>query len=397
MLNFNRLKDCVVSNKNVILRVDINVPMKDGEIIDDTRIKAVIPTIKYLAENKAKVVLISHFGRPKGQFVAEMSLGQLTTRLQELLGSIKVSFVDDCIGEKVQKAVSQTNYGEVILLENLRFYDQETKCDEAFSQQLASLGNLYVNDAFSCSHRSHASITGIAKTLKAAAGFLMEKELDSLSELFENAKKPMMAIVGGAKVSTKIDLLNSLVKKAKNIVVGGGMANTFLFAQGKNIGNSLCEKDLKDTASQIIESAKQNGCNILLPSDVVVAKKFEQGAENRTVSADEVADDEMILDIGAKTVAHLSTELVNHKTIVWNGPLGAFEIKPFNEGTERLARVVADLTAQGKLVSVAGGGDVVAAINSCDLADKFTYISTAGGAFLEWLEGKELPGVKAIC
>lgn len=380
-----------MTNKNVIVRVDINVPMKNGKIEDDTRIKAVIPTLKYLAENKAKVIVISHFGRPEGKVEPSMSIRPLVARVQDLLGSIKVSFVDDCVGEKVKKAIESTIYGEVIMLENLRFYKQETKNDPEFSRELASLGNLYVNDAFSCSHRSHASITGIPAILKSAAGFLMEEELDGLTNHLENTQKPMMAVVGGAKVSTKLDLLNSLAKKAQTIVVGGGMANTFLYALGKNIGNSLCEKELKDVALEILKNA-----NVLLPIDVVVAKKFEQNAQSRTVSVDEVADDDMILDVGAASSAKIAESLRSHKTLVWNGPLGAFEIKPFNIGTESFAREAAKLTAERKLISVSGGGDSVSAINSVGLADKFTYISTAGGAFLEWLEGKDLPGVSAL-
>lgn len=391
MPKFNRLKDCVVTNKNVVIRVDINVPMSNGKIDDDTRIKAVIPTLKYLAENKAKVIVISHFGRPEGMVDPSMSIKPLVAHVQELLGSIKVSFVDDCIGEKVIKAVEAMNYGEVIMLENLRFYKQETKNDPEFSRKLASLGNLYVNDAFSCSHRAHASITGIPAILKSAAGFLMEEELDGLTNHLENAKKPMMAVVGGAKVSTKLDLLNSLSKKAQTIVVGGGMANTFLYALGKNIGKSLCEKDLKETALEILKNVR-----VLLPIDVVVAKKFQQNAPCRTVLVDEVADDDMILDIGAASSAKIAEELAKHQTLVWNGPLGAFEIKPFNIGTESFARTAADLTEAGKLISVSGGGDSVSALNSIGLAEKFTYISTAGGAFLEWLEGKDLPGVAAL-
>jgi phosphoglycerate kinase len=396
MPEFNRLKDCVITNKNIILRVDINVPLKNGKIEDDTRIKAVIPTIKYLAENKAKVIVISHFGRPEGKVEHSMSISQLVGHVQELLGSIKVNFVDDCIGEKVKKAVEATNYGEVIMLENLRFYKEETKNDPKFSQELASLGNLYVNDAFSCSHRSHASITGIAAILKSAAGFLMESELDNLTTHLQNAQKPMMAVVGGAKVSTKIDLINSLITKAQTVVVGGGMANTFLYALGKNIGKSLCEKDFKDTALQIIENAKKHGCKIFLPSDVVVSKKFAENVPCKIVSSDAVADDDMILDVGPITIFELTKELETHKTLVWNGPLGAFETKPFNTGTESFARIAAGLTSRKKLVSVSGGGDSVSAINSAGLAEEFTYISTAGGAFLEWLEGKELPGVSAL-
>jgi phosphoglycerate kinase len=396
MTKFNRLKDCVVTNKNVILRVDINVPVINGKIEDDTRIKAIIPTVKYLAEQKAKVILISHFGRPEGKFDTTMSIKQLVPRVQELLGSIKVGFVDDCIGEKVQKAIEKTNYGEVIMLENLRFYKEETKNDADFSRQLASLGNLYVNDAFSCSHRAHASITGIPAILKSAAGFLMEAELDNLTNLLENTKKPMIAIVGGAKVSTKIDLLNSLAAKAQTIFVAGGMANSFLFALGKNIGKSLCEKDLKETALKIIATAKTHGCKILLPEDVTVTKKLEQNAKYEIISVDEVKEDDVIVDVGPKTIEKLSADLQNHQTLVWNGPLGAFEFKPFHLGTENLAKAVAELTEAKKLISVAGGGDVVSALNSSGLIDKFTYISTAGGAFLEWLEGKELPGITAL-
>jgi phosphoglycerate kinase len=396
MTKFNRLRDCVVTNKNVIIRVDINVPIVNGKIDDDTRIKAVIPTIKYLAQNQAKVIVISHFGRPEGEFIDSMSIKQLVGRTQELLGSIKVSFIDDCIGKKVEDAVENTNYGEVIMLENLRFYNQETKNDPEFSRQLASLGNLYVNDAFSCSHRSHASITGIPTILKSAAGFLMESELDNLTNLLENSQKPMMAVVGGAKVSTKLDLLNSLATKADAIVVGGGMANSFLYALGKNIGKSLCEKELKDTALNIIKTAKKNNCEIILPSDVVVVKEFKHGAAYEVVSVDEVKEDDIILDIGTNSISNLVKTLENFKTLVWNGPLGAFEIKPFNLGTENFAKEVARLTDGGKLLSIAGGGDVVSALNGCNLSDKLTYISTAGGAFLEWLEGKELPGVAAL-
>lgn len=396
MPKFNRLKDCAVTNKNVIVRVDINVPMLDGKIEDDTRIKAVIPTLKYLAQHEAKVIVISHFGRPEGKVDPSMSIQPLVARVQELLGSIKVNFIDDCIGKKVQEAVSATKYGEVIMLENLRFYKQETKNDPEFSRQLASLANLYVNDAFSCSHRAHASITGIPAILKSCAGFLMESELDNLTNLLENAQKPMMALVGGAKVSTKIDLLNSLATQAQSIVVGGGMANSFLYALGKNIGKSLCEKDLKDTALKIIETAKKHNCQIILPIDAVVVKKFEENAPHEIVAADAVKEDDIIVDIGPESIRKFGEELKKHKTLVWNGPLGAFEMKPFNKGTEGFAQVAAQLTKEKKLISIAGGGDVVSALNGCGLVDDFTYISTAGGAFLEWLEGKELPGVAAL-
>jgi phosphoglycerate kinase len=396
MPKFNRLQDCVVTNKNVIIRVDINVPVVNGVIEDDTRIRAIIPTLQYLAQNKAKVIVISHFGRPEGKFDQSMSIGRLVDHVRHLMAPIKVNFVDDCIGDKVRKAVDNSAYGEIIMLENLRFYKEETKNDPEFSRQLASLGNLYVNDAFSCSHRAHASITGIPAILKSAAGFLMEYELDNLTNLLENVKKPMMAVVGGAKVSTKIDLLNSLATKAQSIVVGGGMANSFLYAIGKNIGKSLCEKDLKDVALKIIATAKKHGCEIFLPEDVVVTKKLEQNAKCQVVTSDDVKDDDIIVDIGPRSIAKLTKELSNHRTLVWNGPLGAFEFKPFNIGTESFARVAAGLTRAKKLISVAGGGDVVSALNSSGLIDEFTYISTAGGAFLEWLEGKDLPGVAAL-
>lgn len=396
MSQFNRLKNCVISNKNIIIRVDINVPINNGVIEDDTRIRAIIPTLKYLAENKAKTIVISHFGRPNGKVEPSMSIKQLLPKIQELLGDIKVNFIDDCVGEKVKKAVEATNYGEIIMLENLRFHQEETKNDPRFSQELASLANLYINDAFSCSHRSHASITGIPAILKSCAGFLMETELDSLSKHLENAKKPMMAVVGGAKVSTKINLLNSLASKTQTIVVGGGMANTFLYALGKNIGKSLCEKDLKDQALQIIESAKQQNCKIFLPFDVVVTKKFEQNSPCQVISADSVQDDDIIVDIGPLSIAELTKELQNHQTLLWNGPLGAFELKPFNIGTDSFARAAAALTNSKKLISISGGGDSVSALNSAGLIEEFTYISTAGGAFMEWLEGKDLPGVAAL-
>jgi len=400
MPNFNRLKDCVVTNKNVIVRVDINVPIVNNIIEDDTRIKAVIPTLKYLANNQAKVIVIAHFGRPElkadGTFDKSSSLSQLMPRLQELLSPIKISFVDDCFKESTRQAVNNTNYGEIILLENLRYYKQETKNDPEFSRFLASLANLYVNDAFSCSHRAHASITGIPALLKSCAGFQMEVELDNLNNLLENPKKPIMAMVGGAKVSTKIDLLNALSAKVQAIVVGGGMANTFLYALGKNIGKSLCEKDLKQTALDILQTAKANNCEIILPIDAVIAKEFKANASNICKSIDKVLDDEIILDIGQESIKFIQNKLLNFKTVIWNGPLGAFEIEPFHQGTFAIANSIASLTKAGNILSIAGGGDVVSAINSANLASDFTYISTAGGAFLEWLEGKESPGILAL-
>ena len=396
MVKFNRLKDQVVSNKAVIVRVDLNVPIIDSKIVDDTRIKSIIPTLKYLAKNNAKVIVISHFGRPEGKFVEAMSLGQIVEHLQFLLGDIKLNFVRDSIGLEVKNAVEKTNYGEIILLENLRFHKAETQNDPEFSRQLASLANLYVNDAFSCSHRSHSSITGITEILKSCAGFLMEVELDNLSNLILNAKKPMMAVVGGAKVSTKIDLLKSLVLKANTIVVGGGMANSFLYAQGFEVGKSLCEKDLRDTALEILDLAKVNNCKIILPKDVIVAKNFKANDPSKNLDIKDVKPDDLILDLGKESSKYLTQILQEHKTVLWNGPLGAFELEPFNLGTITFANDIANLTKQGKLLSIAGGGDVVSAINSCNLFDQFTYISTAGGAFLEWLEGKNLPGILSL-
>jgi phosphoglycerate kinase len=391
----NLLKDCVVTNKNVILRVDINVPVKDGIIQDDTRIKAIIPTIKYLVQREAKVILISHFGRPKGKRVESMSLGQLVLRIEELLGQ-KIRFVDDCVGKKVEEEVVKTGYGEVILLENLRFYEGETKNDPEFSQSLASLGNLYVNDAFSCSHRDHASIVGVAEILKSCAGLLLQNEIENLQNLVADPKQPMLAIVGGSKVSTKIDLINSLIEKADAIFIAGGMANTFLYAMGNNVGKSLCEKDLKDLALEILENAQKSGCEIILPKDALVCKKLENGVAVRNVDVCDVQDDDIMADVGEKTIVDLENHIADLKTVVWNGPLGAFEIKPFDTATTALAEIVATRTKAGEIISVAGGGDVVSALNASGFIDDFSYISTAGGAFLEWLEGKSLPGILVL-
>ena len=395
MLNCNSLKNCVVTNKNVILRVDINVPVVNGIIQDDTRIKAIIPTIQYLVKHQAKVILISHFDRPEGKVIPSMSLGNLVFKIEELLGR-KITFVDDCIGPKVEQKVRETGYGEVILLENLRFYKGETKNDPDFSRALAGLGNLYINDAFSCSHRAHSSIVGVAEILKNCAGLLLENEINSLQNLVANPKKPMLAIVGGSKVSTKIDLLNALVKKANYIFIAGGMANTFLYALGNNIGKSLCEKDLKNLSLEILENAKQNNCQIILPKDVVVCKKLENKTAVKNVSIKDVENDDIIADVGAETIQDLANKIDEVKTIVWNGPLGAFEIKPFDESTNNLAAIIAKKTKEGKLISVAGGGDVVSALNSSGFISDFSYISTAGGAFLEWLEGKDLPGIRVL-
>lgn len=396
MLKFNSITNCNVTNKNVIVRVDINVPIIDGKVSDDTRIRAVVPTLRYLVQQKAKIIIISHLGRPKGKFEPTMSMKLTLDKLKELLPEFRINFVDDCIGHKVEKAVNETGYGEIILLENIRFYSQEENNEPEFAKKLASLGDIYVNDAFSCSHRAHASIVGIAKILKSYAGLQMEKELKNLSKLLDKKSAPMIAVIGGAKISTKIDLLKNLSAKCQAIAIVGGMANTFLYALGNNIGSSLCEKDLKDKALEIISQAKANNCKIILPVDVVVAKEFKEGALARTVKINQVLQDDIILDIGNISVSKISEEIRNYKTLLWNGPLGAFEIKPFNVGTENFIKSVIDQTANNSLTSISGGGDSIFAINSVEAFDKFSYISTAGGAFLEWIEGKNLPGVTRL-
>lgn len=396
MKQYNQLKDCVVTNKNVLVRVDINVPIVNGKIIDDTRLKAVIPTLEYLLKNMAKVIVVSHFGRPEGQKAESMSLKQLHLPLQNLLPQYKIGFFNDCVGENARKAVSNTNYGELILLENLRFYDEETKNNQDFARELSSLANLYVNDAFSCSHRAHASIVGVAQYLKSTAGFLLANELDHLNSLFSNQEGKILAIVAGSKVSTKIELLKSLANKVTTLVVGGAMANTFLYALGRNVGKSLYEPELANTALNIVELAKNNNCNLLLPQDLVVTNKIQTHNPCRIVNIADVAKDEIIADVGFNTVAEIANLLPLHQKVLWNGPLGAFETLPFNVGSESLARAIAYQTQQKNIISVAGGGDVVACLNNAGLFSQFSYVSTAGGAFLEWLEGKDLPGIVAL-
>jgi phosphoglycerate kinase len=395
MSKFKSILSENIKNKTVLLRVDLNVPMKNGTVADDTRLQAILPTLNYLVQNKAKVVLISHFGRPEGVFNQSMSLQPVVKYLAKLV-DFDVKFTPDCQGEIVKKAIQSTRFGEAVVLENLRFYKQETKGDIDFAKNLASFADVYVNDTFSSSHRAHASITTIAEFLPSFAGLLMQSELENLCNLLENPQQPLMAIVGGAKVSTKIDLLNNLSKTAKIIVIGGGMANTFLYANGCNVGKSLCEKDLADTALKIIETAKNNGCEIILPNDVVVAKQFVANSLSANIDINNIQDDDLILDIGKNTIEQIANKINLCKTVVWNGPLGAFEIEPFHIGTQLVAKIVANKTANKQLLSVAGGGDIVAALNSAKLAEDFTYISTAGGAFLEWLEGKILPGVKVL-
>lgn len=393
--SFCTLDTLEVRGKTVLLRMDLNVPMEEGRVADDTRIMRQLPTLRELATAGARVVILSHFDRPKGKFVPSMSLAPLVDALADALGR-EVKFGVDCIGPAAKEAVSHLKDGDIILLENLRFHAEEEKNDARFAADLASLGNLYVNDAFSCSHRAHASVVGLAELLPNAAGRLMQQELETLSTLFAAPKRPLAAIVGGAKVSTKLTLLENLMEKVDVLMVGGAMANTFLHAQGFDVGTSKYEADLLDTARLILKNAAARGCDILLPLDAVVARAFAPHAPCGVTSVNKIPADAMALDIGPATVMHWAARLSACQTLVWNGPVGAFETAPFDAATVMLARHVAALTAEGKLQSVAGGGDTVAALSHAGLTGQFSYISTAGGAFLEWLEGKELPGVAAL-
>jgi phosphoglycerate kinase len=368
--------------------------MENGKDSDATRIERVAPTMREIADRGGKVILLAHFGRPKGRDPKE-SLKPVAEETARVLGR-KVAFADDCIGPAAEQAVAAMRSGDVLMLENTRFYKEEEKNDPAFVEKLAALGDLYVNDAFSAAHRAHASTEGLAHKLPAYAGRTMQAELEALSKALENPQRPVAAIVGGAKVSTKLELLGNLIAKVDMLIIGGGMANTFLAAQGRQVGRSLCEHDLADTARDILAKAKAKGCEIVLPVDAVAAKEFKANAPSRVVDVDHVGDDEMILDIGPRAVEHVVSVLARAKTLVWNGPFGAFELEPFDNGTVEVAEAAAELTAAGKLTSVAGGGDTVAALNAANVADRFSYVSTAGGAFLEWLEGKALPGVEAL-
>ena len=384
-----------IAGKRVLVRVDLNVPMKDGVVTDATRIERVVPTIAELSAKGARVILMAHFGRPKGKPNDEMSLRPVAAALEEILGK-PVRFASDCIGEAAAAAVSAMAGGDILMLENTRFHAGEEANDAAFTQALAANGDLYVNDAFSAAHRAHASTEGLAHRMPAFAGRTMEAELNALEKGLGKPQRPVVAIVGGAKVSTKIDLLENLVGKVDALVIGGGMANTFLAAKGVDVGKSLCEHDLADTARRILAAAERTGCDIVLPVDGVVAREFKAGAANETVAVDAIPADAMVLDVGPQSVARINRWIDEAATLVWNGPLGAFEIEPFDQATVQAARDAAARTSAGKLVSVAGGGDTVAALNHAGVGDTFTYVSTAGGAFLEWMEGKELPGVAAL-
>lgn len=394
--SFQSVEDADVAGKRVLIRLDLNVPMIDGVVSDATRIERVLPSIKLLLKRGARVIVLCHFDRPKGKRVPEMSLEPVAEEMGRLLPGVKLTFLDDCVGEDAEKAARSLGDGEILFLENLRFHAGEEANDPDFVKALAALGDVYVNEAFSASHRAHASTEGLAHVLPAYAGLLMAAEIKALSRALEHPERPVAAVVGGAKVSTKIDVLDNLVRKFDAIIIGGGMANTFLHAKGIDVGKSLCEADLADTAREILKAAAEEGCEILLPEDAVVAKTLDYGVHHEVCDIGSVPADQMILDVGPKTLKTLTAKLEDMKTLLWNGPLGAFEIAPFGAGTFALAREAARLTRDGKLVSVAGGGDTVAALNQAGVGHAFTYVSTAGGAFLEWLEGKELPGVAAL-
>jgi phosphoglycerate kinase len=396
-MNLDKLKttDGVdVRAKRVLVRADLNVPVKAGRVTDATRLERVVPGLRDLAQRGANVIVISHFGRPKGPD-PELSLKPVADRLGQLLGK-PVMFATDCVGEAAARVVDALQPGEVAVLENLRFHKGEEKNDPEFAKALAKLGDMFVGDAFSTAHRAHASTDAITRLLPSYAGPLMMEEIAALRSVLDKPTRPVAAVVGGAKVSTKIELLSNLVGKVDKLIIGGGMANTFLLAQGVGIGKSLAEPDFTKTAIEIMGAAKARTCEIVLPEDVVVAAKFEAGAPSRVCPARETPADQMILDVGPKAVAHYGDILSRCHTLLWNGPLGAFEIAPFGEGTFKLARAAADATQSGALVSVAGGGDTVAALNAAGVTERFTYVSTAGGAFLEWLEGRTLPGIAAL-
>ncbi len=394
-MGWKTLDDLTLDGKRVLTRVDINVPVEDGKVTDTTRITRIVPTIRSILAAGGKPILLAHFGRPKGKVVAAMSLEVTRDALSEALG-IPVQFADYCIGDVADAAVTALPPGTVLLLENTRFHPGEEANDPAFAAALARLGDVYCNDAFSAAHRAHASTEALARLLPACAGRLMQAELEALEKALSAPDHPVVAVVGGAKVSTKLELLGNLIPKVDRIVIGGGMANTFLAAQGIDVGTSLCEHDLAEIARQIMADAKAGECELVLPTDIVVAKEFRAGAASQTLPATACPPDAMILDAGPASVAAIETHFEAARTLVWNGPLGAFEIPPFNAATDAAARKAAELTRAGRLLSVAGGGDTVAALNGSGAAGDFSYVSTAGGAFLEWLEGKTLPGVAAL-
>ena len=392
---FKTLDDMDLGGKRVLTRVDLNAPVRDGVVTDDTRLRAVAPTVRDILRKGGRPILLAHFGRPKGKRVPDMSLAVVRPALERALG-VQIEFVEDCAGPEAENAAAGLGEGRALLCENTRYHPGEEANDPAFAAALAKLGDVYVNDAFSAAHRAHASTEGVARLLPSCAGRLMQAELEALEKALSRPDRPVLAIVGGAKVSTKLDLLANLITKVDMLVIGGAMANTFLFAKGAPIGTSLAEKDMAPTARDIMAKAEAGGCEIVLPTDVVAATALEAGAEVVTAPADKTPAHLMILDAGPASVADLSRRMEHAKTVVWNGPLGAFETKPFDAATVAAARKCAELTRAGKLLSVAGGGDTVAALNTADVAGDFSFVSTAGGAFLEWLEGKTLPGVAAL-
>ena len=395
MNDYLTLDHADVAGKTVIVRADLNVPSKDREVTDTTRIDRLAPTLAELARDGAKVVVISHFGRPKVAFDPAASLEHVVQHLSRVLG-LPVRFAADCVGDEVERAVAALQPGDILLLENLRFHEGEEANDPAFAQRLAKLGDLYVNDAFSAAHRAHASVSGLPELLPAYAGRLMEAELNALAKALELPERPLIALVGGSKISTKLDLIGNLLGKVDKLILGGGMANTFLAANGIDVGASLCEHDMLDQTREVMRRAEATGCKILLPVDVVVAEKLDAGAVCQTVPVMAVSGPQKIFDIGPETIAILEHEISECRTIVWNGPLGVFEVPPFDHGTNEIADIVARRTEAGQLLSVAGGGDTTAALAQAGVENRFSYVSSAGGAFLEWLEGKTLPGVAAL-
>lgn len=395
MSAFSTLDDLNPAGKRVLLRADLNVPMSEGKVTDRTRLERLVPTIRELADKGARLLVTSHFGRPKGKRVPKMSLAPVAEALGEVLGR-DVGFAPDCVGDAAMEASAAMTDGQILVLENARYHSGEEANDPQFVKSLAALADVFVNDAFSAAHRAHASTEGVARVLPAYAGRLMQAELEALGHALEAPERPVMAVVGGAKIASKLDLLGNLIARVDYLAIGGGMANTFLHAMGIDVGKSLCEHDMAETALDILRRADSGGCEVILPSDVMIASEFNQGSPNRIAPVDAVPDDQMILDIGPATIAGLSDKLNHVRTLVWNGPLGAFEVPPFDAGTVAVARAAADATQAGTLLSVAGGGDTIAALNHAGVAERFSYVSTAGGAFLEWIEGKELPGVAAL-
>ena len=395
-LPFKTLDDVDVAGKRVMVRVDLNVPVRAGQVTDTTRIERIIPTIQELRDKKARVVVISHFGRPRGKFVREMSLRNVLRAFQGLLGGGQIAFADDCIGPPALLVSNRLKDGDVALFENIRYHGGEERNDPVFARSLAASAQLYVNDAFAAAHRTHASVCAITRFLPAYAGRLLETEVKTLTHVLEEPERPLTAIVGGAKVSTKLELLGNLLHKVDKLVIGGGMANTFLYASGLEIGRSLAENRMADTAREIMASAQAKGCEIVLPVDVVVAAELKRNAPSNTVPVTSVPQRGAILDIGPETVKEIEKRLTESRCVVWNGPLGAFETPPFDAGTVAVAQAMARVTKAGKLTSVAGGGDTVSALAKAGVMNDLTYVSTAGGAFLEWLEGKELPGIAAL-